>query len=64
MYFKILWISLSMLALSGRSPDNFSSRLNQHASGLKKFARQHGYNDQLAFFIDMKKGYGLARFDI
>lgn len=64
MFIKLLLICLSMLALSGRSPDNFNSRLNQQAAGLKKFAKQHGYNDQLAFFVDMKEGSGLARFVI
>jgi len=64
MFFKLLLISLSLLVLSGSSRDNFTSRLNQQASALKKFAKQHGYNDQLAFLVDMKEGSGLARFVI
>ena len=64
MFFKLILISLSLLVLSGSSLDNFTSRLNQQASALKKFAKQHGYNDQLAFLVDMIEGSGLARFVI
>lgn len=64
MFFKLLLVSMSLLVVSGKETDSFHSRLQQKAQELKKFAKLKGYNEQLAFFIDMREGSGLARFVI
>jgi hypothetical protein len=64
MFFKLFLVSMSLLLVSGKEADSFHSRLLQKAQELKKFAKLKGYNEQLAFFIDMREGSGLARFVI